>query len=132
MTAFTHRLVATATFALLGLICLALPIRAQTLDEIYAGAKAEGAFVFYVGGPTAPWEAMARIFEQRYPGIKVLITGGVTTAATGTFGYTNTAELFDPVSGTFALVPSTMTSTRYGHTATLLPDGKLLIGCFTK
>jgi hypothetical protein len=26
--------------------------------------------------PTAPWEARARIFEQRYPGIKVSITGG--------------------------------------------------------
>src|SRR5262249_32403121 len=29
-----------------------------------------------VGGPTAPWEASARIFEQRYPGIKISITGG--------------------------------------------------------
>src|SRR4029450_12649903 len=35
-----------------------------------------GAFVFYVGGPTAPWEAKAKIFEQRYPGIKISITGG--------------------------------------------------------
>ena len=42
----------------------------------HTAAKTEGAFVLYVGGPTAPWEATARIFEQRYPGIKVSIIGG--------------------------------------------------------
>ena len=77
MTAFTHRLVAAATLASLCLMFVAvLPVRAQTSDEIRANAKVEGAFVLYVGGPTAPWEARARIFEQRYPGIKVSITGG--------------------------------------------------------
>ena len=68
---------ATAALALLGFVsATALPARAQSLDDIYAKAKTEGAFVFYVGGPTAPWEATARVFEQRYPGIKVAITGG--------------------------------------------------------
>src|SRR4051812_1540444 len=52
------------------------PASAQTHDAIYTAAKSEGTFVLYVGGPTAPWEATARIFEQRYPGIKVAITGG--------------------------------------------------------
>jgi len=73
----TRRLTTIAAFASLACIAAgALPARAQNLDEIYAKAKTEGAFVFYVGGPTAPWEAKARIFEQRYPGIKVSITGG--------------------------------------------------------
>jgi ABC-type glycerol-3-phosphate transport system substrate-binding protein len=68
---------ATAALALLGFVsATALPARAQSADDIYAKAKTEGAFVFYVGGPTAPWEATARVFEQRYPGIKVAITGG--------------------------------------------------------
>ncbi len=68
---------ATAALALLGFVsATALPARAQSPDDIYAKAKTEGAFVFYVGGPTAPWEATARVFEQRYPGIKVAITGG--------------------------------------------------------
>src|SRR6516162_8505685 len=44
--------------------------------QLQAKGRSEGAFVFYVGGPTAPWEAKAKIFEQRYPGIKVSITGG--------------------------------------------------------
>ena len=52
------------------------PARAQSLDDLYARAKGEGEFAFYVGGPTAPWEARAKIFEERYPGIKVTIGGG--------------------------------------------------------
>jgi len=51
----------------------ALPARAQ--PQLYAEARTEGAFAFFVSGPTAPWEAKAKIFEQRYPGIKVSITG---------------------------------------------------------
>jgi ABC-type Fe3+ transport system substrate-binding protein len=64
-----------AAFASLAVI-VAAPSRAETLDELYAKAKTEGQVVLYVGGPTAPWEAMARRFEQRYPGIKFSITGG--------------------------------------------------------
>jgi ABC-type Fe3+ transport system substrate-binding protein len=77
MLTLGHRLIAAAALSLLGVIVAAdVPARAQSLDELYAKAKAEGAFVLYVGGPSAPWEASARIFEQRYPGIKVSITGG--------------------------------------------------------
>ena len=64
-----------ATVGLPGLLAAtALPARAQ--PQLYAEARTKGAFAFYVGGPTAPWEAKAKIFEQRYPGIKVSITGG--------------------------------------------------------
>src|SRR5215472_15713088 len=64
-----------ATFGLPGLLAAtALPALAQ--PQRYAEARTEGAFAFNVGGPTAPWEAKAKIFEQRYPGIKVSITGG--------------------------------------------------------
>ena len=62
--------------ALLGIFAGAQPAAAQSLDDIYAKAKGEGAFVLYVGGPTAPWEAMAKTFNARYPGINVAISGG--------------------------------------------------------
>jgi ABC-type glycerol-3-phosphate transport system substrate-binding protein len=63
--------------ALLGALALGIaPAGAQSLDELYQKAKAEGAFTLYVGGPSAPWEARARTFEERYPGIKISITGG--------------------------------------------------------
>jgi ABC-type Fe3+ transport system substrate-binding protein len=52
------------------------PTLAETMDELYAAAKAENAVVIYSGGPVAPYEAFAREFEQRFPGISVSLTGG--------------------------------------------------------
>jgi ABC-type Fe3+ transport system substrate-binding protein len=49
---------------------------AESSDALYAKAKAESAFVLYVGGPTAPWEAMAKRFNESYPGITISISGG--------------------------------------------------------
>ena len=68
-----HRLVAAA-LAIAALIAAALPARAQL--ALYAPAKAEGALTLYVGGPTAPWEEMAKKFSERFPGIKFSISGG--------------------------------------------------------
>ncbi|MGC2122964.1 MAG: hypothetical protein WA652_08925 [Xanthobacteraceae bacterium] len=68
---------AAAIFVALGLLAAtAPPAGAQSLDDLYAKAKGEGAFVLYVGGPTAPWEAMAKVFNERYPGINISISGG--------------------------------------------------------
>jgi ABC-type Fe3+ transport system substrate-binding protein len=58
-----------------GPIC-ALPVRAQSLDALYEKAKNEGALVLYAGGPTAPWDAAAKDFSARYPGVAVSVTGG--------------------------------------------------------
>src|SRR5439155_16840920 len=56
---------------------------------------------------------------------KVLIAGG-TSPVTGGFGTTKSAELYDPATGTFTLVGDMITD-RDSHTATLLPNGKVLI-----
>jgi ABC-type Fe3+ transport system substrate-binding protein len=71
-----YRFAAAAGIALLAGLAAAVPARAQSLDDFYAKAKDEGAFAFYVGGPTAPWEARAKVFEERFPGIKITIGGG--------------------------------------------------------
>lgn len=55
---------------------------------------------------------------------RVLITGGYSSAQRKTLA---TAEIFDPVSNTFTLLSSTMSDARMDHTATLLPDGRVLI-----
>src|SRR5579872_7333089 len=57
-------------------VAAAVPVRAESVDAIYAKAKKEGAIVLYAGGPTAPWEAAADQFKQKYPGIEVKIEGG--------------------------------------------------------
>ena len=48
----------------------------ETMDALYAKAKAEKVLVLYSGGPVAPYESFAREFEQRFPGLTVSITGG--------------------------------------------------------
>jgi ABC-type Fe3+ transport system substrate-binding protein len=50
--------------------------RTETLDQLYDKAKAEKSLVFYAGGPTAPYEARIKQFQERFPGIEVSISGG--------------------------------------------------------
>lgn len=57
---------------------------------------------------------------------RVLITGGVEPGSTGPFHTLDTAEIFDPVTGTFAPTGN-MLEVRHGHTATLLNSGRVLI-----
>jgi len=53
----------------------------------------------------------------------VLVTGGATDTG---FATTN-AELFDPPTNRWRATTWPMATARYGHTATLLPDGKVLL-----
>jgi hypothetical protein len=54
----------------------------------------------------------------------VLIAGGSSVSSETTL---NSAEIYDPVAGTFTLLPSTLNTARVGHTATLLSNGQVLI-----
>ena len=71
-----------------GLACIAITLgvfvcastKADTIDELYAAAKKEGALVLYGGGPAAQYEPWAREFEQRFPGIKVTTKAGSSNA----------------------------------------------------
>jgi RHS repeat-associated protein len=58
----------------------------------------------------------------------VLIVGGVgqSNPPFGNVAVTNSAELYDPVSGTF-FATGCLSTARYSHTATLLSNGKVLI-----
>jgi hypothetical protein len=58
---------------------------------------------------------------------RVLVTGGFTTGEGAPAGISNSAELWDPATGRFRLLPRSMATARANHTATRLPDGKVLI-----
>src|SRR5436305_14013275 len=85
-------------------------------------AQAQGAFA-----PTGDMTA------ERQGHTATLLTTGRVLVAGGSailvgWPVWNSAELYDPVSGTFAL-SGTMTTPRADHTATLLRDGTFLIAC---
>jgi Tol biopolymer transport system component len=57
---------------------------------------------------------------------RILITGGYNCARAGEDGVWATAEIYDPATGTFNATGS-MTTPREFHTATLMPDGRVLV-----
>jgi ABC-type Fe3+ transport system substrate-binding protein len=76
MLASLHRSFARGLATLATLTTLAMPACAQSLDALYQKAKTEGNVIVYAGGPTAPWEAAAKDFSARYPGVSMSVTGG--------------------------------------------------------
>ncbi len=55
---------------------------AQSLSELYRSAKEEGQLNLYGGGPAAPFTADAKLFEERFPGIKVVIRNDSSNSLT--------------------------------------------------
>jgi hypothetical protein len=82
------------------------------------------------------WIATGSMIEARYGHTATLLSDGRVLVAGGAAIFTDgdvsgpdplaSAELFDPRSGTWAATGS-MTEDRLGHTATLLPDGTVLV-----
>jgi len=99
---------------------------AETLsDEVFT-------FVYTGGNPTGSFNATgnmtaARIYHKAtlLPNGKVLVTGGYNVVG-GVAIYPASADLYDPATSSFTTTGN-MATGRYSHTATLLPNGKVLI-----
>lgn len=118
----------------------AVTVRAQPTSVVQTCTVSDGAGVVGSGhvksvsvscSPTGTFvatgvPATARRYHSATPlrNGKVLVVGGLTPAS---YDWpTASAELYDPGTGTFAPTGSLVTA-RYAHSATLLPDGKVLI-----
>ena len=75
MLAWLCRRLACAFPSLAALLFCAVPVRGQNLEALYRKAMAEGSVIIYAGGPTAPWDATAKDFSARYPGVNVSVRG---------------------------------------------------------
>lgn len=57
---------------------------------------------------------------------QVLVTGGFNTSPSGNFNDLSSAELYNPATGTWTVTGS-MSTARDAHTATLFPNGQVLV-----
>jgi len=79
MTTLSRRLRSPALLAA-ALACCALQARAESMDALYEKAKLEKTVVLYGAGPTGSHDRWIKDFEQRFPGVTVAFTGGLSTS----------------------------------------------------
>jgi hypothetical protein len=58
---------------------------------------------------------------------RVLVVGGYSSGEGAVLGISRSAEVWDPVTNRFRLLGARMSVARAGHSATVLPDGRVLI-----
>jgi ABC-type Fe3+ transport system substrate-binding protein len=125
MTAFSERL-PSRLFAFLVAVagtCALVPAQAETMDELYAKAKPEGSVVYYSGGPVAPHEKFAREFEQRFPGLKVVITGGFSNVLNAKIEGQMKAGKLEVDMAMFQTVQDFVTWKKQGRLLNFKPEG---------
>ncbi|MFA6091712.1 MAG: kelch repeat-containing protein [Elusimicrobiota bacterium] len=83
------------------------------------------------GGPTAAAAPLAVARASHTATLlsdgRVLIVGGAADNSGNPVPMANFAEVYTPASDSWVTIPSVGPAARYGHTATLLPDGRVLI-----
>ena len=73
---FTLARTSAAMVASLAALCCSAPVGAETIDQLYAMAKAEKTLIMWAAASTAGHESAARAFEQQFPGVTVSLVSG--------------------------------------------------------
>ena len=63
---------------LTSLFTCAASAQAESIDELYAKAKDEQTLTLYGAGPTGSHDRWIRDFQQKFPGVRVAFTGGLS------------------------------------------------------
>jgi ABC-type Fe3+ transport system substrate-binding protein len=63
---------------LVPLLAFTAPARAESIDELYAKAKAEQTLTLYGAGPSGSHERWIKDFQEKFPGVRVAFTGGLS------------------------------------------------------
>jgi hypothetical protein len=119
----------SATLLPSGLVLVAGGVVISTVDGKTVGTTLASAELYDPG--TGSWSRTGRLATPRYahtatllPSGRVLVAGGAVNLATSES--TSSAELYDPITGTWSTTGPLATA-RQGHTATLLPSGSVLV-----
>jgi ABC-type Fe3+ transport system substrate-binding protein len=105
---------------------LALPASAaaaETVEQLYEKAKAEKSLVFYAGGPTAPYEARIKQFQEKFPGIEVSVSGGFSNVLNQRIEQQLAAGKLEVDLSFFQTVQDFVNWKRQGRLLAFKPDG---------
>lgn len=108
--------------ALLGLVASGAA-GAQTLDDLYRDARAEGTLELYGAGPAQNYEGLARDFEKKYPDIKVHITGGYSNELNAKIEAQAKAKKFEADMAVFQTVQDFVRWKKDGILLNFRPEG---------
>ena len=97
--------------------------RAETVEQLYEKAKAEKSLVFYAGGPTAPYEARIKQFQEKFPGVQVSVSGGFSNVLNERIEQQLTAGKLEVDFAFFQTVQDFVNWTRRGKLLAFKPDG---------
>jgi hypothetical protein len=105
-------------------ISTTLPSALLMVASVHTAVAADAKFVVLTAKMTSVRVGHA---ATSLPNGEVLLTGGCGNSCFTSDTALNTAEVYDPVANKFTALSATMTSGRFGLTATLLPNGLVLI-----
>jgi len=98
-------------------------ISAQSMDELYPLAKREGQVTLYGGGPAALYTGWAKLFEEKFPGIKVNVTGGFSNRLARTIDSQIGAGKVEVDLAMLQTIQDFVAWKKRGTVATFKPDG---------